>query len=205
MSSSRQRILNQVRQNRPPEVALPHGNPGWTEYDDPLEQFLAIVQTVGGMPHVVATRQEGAEYLAGLEAFAPGTQGVSLVPGIGDSTFALDTLATPHELSGLDWAILPGEFAVAENGAIWVTDRAIRHRAVYFLCEHLVLVVPRGAIVHNMPQAYERLAELGRESPPPFGTFISGPSKTADIEQSLVIGAQGPRSLRVLLLDENAP
>lgn len=204
MSNSREQILKQVRQNRPPEVALPHGNPGWTEYDDPLDQFVAMVQTVGGMAHVFSSRQEGAEYLGGLEAFGQGSQGVSLVPGIGESTLALDALATPHELSGLDWAVLPGEFAVAENGAVWITDRGISHRAVYFLCEHLVLVVPRGALVHNMPQAYERLGTLGREGPPPFGTFISGPSKTADIEQSLVIGAQGPRSLRVLLLEEVA-
>jgi L-lactate dehydrogenase complex protein LldG len=99
-------------------------------------------------------------------------------------------------LEDVDMAIAPGEFAVAENGAVWVTDRQVRQRAIFFIPQHLALVVPREQLVHNMHEAYGRLAfgEAG------FGAFISGPSKTADIEQSLVIGAHGPRSLTVMLI-----
>ena len=73
----------------------------------------------------------------------------------------------------------------------------IVHRVIYFLVQHLALVIRTGSIVHNMHQAYERL-NLGSRR---FGTFISGPSKIADIEQSLVIGAHGARSLHVFLVD----
>jgi L-lactate dehydrogenase complex protein LldG len=118
------------------------------------------------------------------------------VPGIGNSTFDLAAVADPHELEDVDMAIAPGEFAVAENGAVWVTDRQVRQRAIFFIPQHLALVVPREQLVHNMHEAYRRLAFDG----PGFGVFISGPSKTADIEQSLVIGAHGPRSLTVFLL-----
>jgi L-lactate dehydrogenase complex protein LldG len=66
--------------------------------------------------------------------------------------------------------------------------------------EHLVLVVPAGQIVHNMHQAYDRI----RLERPGFGIFISGPSKTADIEQALVIGAHGARSCTLFLVGAQA-
>ncbi len=102
----------------------------------------------------------------------------------------------PHELESVDWAIMPGLFGVAENGAIWVTDEKVPHRAIYFIVQHLALVLPADQLVHNMHEAYDRLT-VGTSS---LGVFISGPSKTADIEQSLVIGAHGPRSLTVFCM-----
>ena len=93
-------------------------------------------------------------------------------------------------------ALVPGHFGVAENGAIWITDEETPHRVIYFIAQHLVIAVPGDQIVSNMHEAYQRL-DFPTSG---FGTFISGPSKTADIEQSLVIGAHGPRSLTAYLL-----
>jgi L-lactate dehydrogenase complex protein LldG len=137
--------------------------------------------------------------------YSEARQIVSVVPGVGDANVDLASIEDPHALAGVDVAILPGEFGVAENGAIWVTDRVARWRAVYYICQHLVLVLPACEIVDNMHAAYERLRTAGAVgssafSEPMFGAFISGPSKTADIEQSLVIGAHGPRSLTVFLV-----
>ena len=69
------------------------------------------------------------------------------------------------------------------------------HNAIFFIAQHLALVISASNIVHNMHEAYERLSF----DSPGFGAFISGPSKTADIEQSLVVGAHGPRSLTVFV------
>ena len=88
---------------------------------------------------------------------------------------------------------IDGEFGVAENGAIWLTEEAMPHRVAPFICQHLVINVSK--IVPNMHAAYEEL-KMPNSS---FGLFLAGPSKTADIEQSLVIGAHGARSLTVVI------
>ncbi len=104
---------------------------------------------------------------------------------------------TPHDLAGLDFALLRGEIAVAESGAVWLAPRDALERAAAFLAEHVAIVVPRAALVADLHAAYARL-DLGAAR---FGCFVCGPSKTADIEQALVIGAHGPRSLEVWLVD----
>jgi L-lactate dehydrogenase complex protein LldG len=92
--------------------------------------------------------------------------------------------------------VAPGAFAVAESAAVWIAQDLVPHRAGLFIAQHLVLVVPADQIVHNMHEAYQRIDPREVQ----FGIFVSGPSKTADIEQSLVIGAHGPRSLTVVFV-----
>lgn len=88
---------------------------------------------------------------------------------------------------------IDGEFGVAENGAIWLNEEALPHRVAPFICQHLVIQVKK--IVPNMHAAYQELGNVDSG----FGLFLAGPSKTADIEQSLVIGAHGARSLTVVV------
>jgi len=104
--------------------------------------------------------------------------------------------ADPHQLKDLDLAIIAGQFGVAENGAIWLTDENMGLRALPFITEHLVIVLEKKSLVANMHGAYKKIG-LPHSG---FGLFIAGPSKTADIEQSLVIGAHGAKSLRVVLV-----
>lgn len=189
---SKQTILNAIRAHHVPEAALPLVEHSWTGYDDPLRQFQAMVEAVGGRCVLLESLGQLRASLMTQEAFATATKVVSAVEGV-DSSVDIGAVGDPHELEAVDWAILPGLLGVAENGAVWVTDEAVRHRALYFIVQHLALVLPAHRIVHNLHEAYARLA-IGTSS---LGTFISGPSKTADIEQSLVIGAHGPRSLTV--------
>ena len=124
----------------------------------------------------------------------------STVEGLGLPTVNLDEIDDPHNVENVDFAVLAGEFAVAENGSVWVTDEGLKHRVLHFITQHLALIVPARNVVNNMHEAYQQLSFEGRR----FGTFISGPSKTADIEQSLVIGAHGPRSHVVFLVDDES-
>jgi L-lactate dehydrogenase complex protein LldG len=195
MTDSKQTLLDAIRRQRPPAAPLPDLARDWIRYDDAKRQFAAVLESVGGRCVVVRSADEIAQELAGVPAYREAKQVCSLVPGV-SGNFDLNGVADPHELESIDFAILPGQFAVAENGAVWVSDEGLPHRVVYFIAQHLSLVVRASEIVDNMHQAYERLGF----SRPGFGAFISGPSKTADIEQSLVIGAHGARSLAVFLL-----
>lgn len=217
MTTSKDTILASIRGNRPPAAGLPDLHHEWTTYDDRRQQFISVLESVGGQAIVAQNNADFAEHLKQLPIHSESQKIASLVPGIESINVDLSSINSPHSLDDVDVAILPGEFAVAENAAVWVTDRNLQWRVLYFLCQHLVLVVPAAAIVDHMHAAYDRLTAPSerRGSPPPdpnhhstifiqpmFGTFISGPSKTADIEQSLVIGAHGPRSLTVCLLEE---
>jgi L-lactate dehydrogenase complex protein LldG len=207
MPSSKDAILNAIRSARLEEAPLPSPHAEWTTYPDRLRQFIETVAAVGGQAILVANRGELDAAVRQLPAFQEARQIVSLVPGVGDANVDIASVAAPHELADIDVAILPGEFGVAENGAVWITDRNIPQRVIYYLCQHAVLVVKANEIVDHMHAAYERLQAAGQggRSPfaePRFGAFISGPSKTADIEQALVIGAHGPCSLTVLLYQE---
>ncbi|MCE9604228.1 MAG: LUD domain-containing protein [Planctomycetia bacterium] len=185
-------MLAAIRASNAPAAALPNLNQTWITYADRSRAFAEVLTSVGGRCEFVGSRSEIPAKLAAQPNFAAAKKVVSALaelPGNVD----LAAIVDPHATEDVDFAILPGRFGVSENGAIWVTDEHLRHRAIYFIVQHLVLVIDEREIVDNMYAAYQRLS-LGAKG---FGAFIAGPSKTADIEQSLVIGAHGPRSLTV--------
>ncbi|MCC8071048.1 MAG: LUD domain-containing protein [Bacteroidales bacterium] len=115
---------------------------------------------------------------------------------VGCATYNPDTVDDPRTLNETDVAVVDGRFGVIENGSIWL-PRATRHKALYFISEALVVILPKDRMVDTMHEAYKQ-PELADDFD--FGCFIAGPSKTADIEQALVIGAHGARELTVLLV-----
>ena len=198
--NSRDAILDSLRRNAPPVSALPE-EPTATTYTDPERQFAEAFTSVGGKFVRVPSLADVNTELGKFESYTQARKVASLIPEVGRTNVDLAVLKDPHELEGLDIAIISGEFGVAENGAVWVPGSTLGpHRAIFVVTQHLVLVVAAGQIVHNMQQAYERI----RFERPGFGIFISGPSKTADIEQALVIGAHGARSCTLFLVGSQA-
>ncbi len=194
--NAKQKILDAVRRSRMEPVEAPSLEQTWIQYDDPRGQFADVLAQVGGRCVTVSDVHEINARLDEIPAWREGKRRLTLVDGVEGGNVDLAAIDDPHQLEDLDFVIVEGELGVAENAAVWLTDQRIRHRASLFITQHLALVVPAAKIVHNLHEAYQRIAFDG----PGFGVFISGPSKTADIEQSLVIGAHGPRSLTVFVV-----
>jgi L-lactate dehydrogenase complex protein LldG len=104
---------------------------------------------------------------------------------------------SPASFGDTDLFVCEAAFGVAENGAVWLPGSSLGERAALFLATDMLVLLSRQAIVDDVHAAYARL-DLSRES---FGLFVAGPSKTADIEQSLVIGAHGPKGMTLALVD----
>ena len=198
MASSRDMILSKIRSALPQSAPLPDlaAVTNWQTFADPVEQFSTVLKFVGGVAVRVQNLAEADAHLRMQKQWIDGKNRCSVVEGVGESTIDLTKIDDPHELENVDFAVLRGHFAVAENAAIWVTDDTVRHRVLYFIPQHTAIVVPATQVVNNLHEAYARMA-VGQHA---FAGFISGPSKTADIEQSLVIGAHGARSLIVYLV-----
>lgn len=194
--TARNEILSKLRRQIVNRIDLPEVIRGdWIEFDDPVEQFRKSIEMAGGLCSELSHCGELSDRLAQYPQWTEAKRifsGVPEVPG----TVDLSEVDDPHHLESLDFVVYWGQFAVAENGAIWLTDHDLRHRVVFFITQFLVLVVRKDSIVQNMHQAYAR----AQMPSPGFGVFLSGPSKTADIEQSLVIGAHGCRELQVYLV-----
>ena len=192
---ARRAILDRLRAARAPETPAPDLSALGARFPDRAGQLAqAIAAVAGTLVRVPDAPALAAEVRALAERFGA-ARVFSSVPGVpGDAS--LDAIEDPHALEGIGLAVLPGAFAVAENGAVWLPTAGLRHRGVFVVAEHLALAVPAAEIVDDMHEAYRRISFPG----PGFGTFVAGPSKTADIEQALVIGAHGARTCTVFLV-----
>lgn len=190
---SRESILQKVEAAQPGGHPLPE-MPGFSQwFDDPLKKFTEVTTAIGSAVHLA---ESYAQVSAMIRAeFADARKMVSKVTALADLTGPWISVS-PHEYEDVDLFIIEPQLAVAESGAVWVTDLELEERVLPFIAQHLVAIVRRNTIVATMHDAYARIGneEYG------FAAFIAGPSKTADIEQSLVLGAHGPKSMTIFLM-----
>jgi L-lactate dehydrogenase complex protein LldG len=217
--TSRAQILARVKENQPELKPLPAAelilSENWGKTPDTdqqqsasaqpasseavqtlrnIEQFRNVLTTIGGTLIEVSGYGEILEYITAH--YQGELRIISTLPELSSIAEQGWENEDPHSLENVDLAIISAHFGVAENAALWITEDLMQQRVVPFICQQLAVVVSKNGILATMHDAYARIgeAEYG------FGVFIAGPSKTADIEQSLVLGAHGPKGMTVFLI-----
>lgn len=192
--TSRATILAKIKNSQPVTTALPHDLEFRYSDVDAIEKFSSVLVSIGGAAIEVAGYTEIANHI--IKEFKNAKRIISTLPELADITEADWQRNNPHSYENVDLAIISAHFGVAENSALWITEDLMQQRAVPFICQQLAVVVQQNDILMDMHQAYERIGEADYG----FGAFIAGPSKTADIEQSLVLGAHGPKGMTIFIM-----
>lgn len=191
---AREEIMARIRAHLPQPVEMPDlSEISATVYSDPLQKFIETAKEMGAG---VIEADGGTDPDTLIRNLFPDARHIaSSLPEIRIADRNPDLIDNPADLDGTDVGVIRGEFGVAENACVWV-PQTMKQKAVCFISENLVILLSRSAIVSNMHEGYGRVNFTHYN----FGTFISGPSKTADIAQVLVMGAQAARTLTIILL-----
>ena len=192
--SSREKILSNISSNKPSFVELPIVLLDEViQYSDVVAQFKSTLENIGGRPVELDCIEQLKTIIE--EETQSGKLIINAIAELEANDNSISTFSA-NDLALVDTAYVKGSVAVAENGAIWLYESHLLNRLLPFICENLVLVIEKKNIVATLHHAYKKI-NIADEG---FGVFIAGPSKTADIEQSLVIGAHGAKSLLVYLV-----
>lgn len=190
--SSKNTILEAIRKNKPSGASLPE-LPSFGISEKPEEKFQEALVQNGGKAFKVQNLNEINAYIQ--SNFSKDLPMLSMVEGL-PGNMDIKAIQDPHDLEKVELAILRGEWGVSENAAIWLPEEALGHRVLPFITQHLIVLLESDKLVGNMHEVYQKI-NVSRSG---YGVFVAGPSKTADIEQSLIIGAHGPRSMTVFLV-----
>lgn len=182
------RIIQSIQKNKPASQPLPENFPKNGIESDLANRFCEILKVVGA--EVIEIDDESLVQSV-IESYFPDAVDLSDPKSWGKTINGLNRLDKLHAV------ILKGQIGIAENGAVWLDETNFPERIIPFICSHLIIKLFKKDLLSDIIEAYENI-DLKKTA---FGVFISGPSKTADIEQVLVFGAHGPLQHTVLLIN----
>lgn len=192
--TSRDKILAEVLKNQPARLPMPDLDGFKGPEQNNVQAYMDTFIGIGG--NIFTVDDLDSVKVLIREQFDTSKRIITTLPVFADSLELFSPTVDPHSFEDVELAVIKAHFAVAENGAVWLTEQVMGQRIIPFICQHLAVVVEASAIVPTMHEAYARIGQADYG----FGVFIGGPSKTADIEQALVMGAHGPISMTVFIL-----
>lgn len=192
--TTREKILGEVLQNQPASLPLPDISRFRGEEPDVVQKYKTVFESIGG--RVFLVDDYAAIQVLIRQHYDTGKRIATTLPELAEGYELIVPTVPPYTYEDIELAIIRAHFSVAENGAVWLSDEVMGQRIIPYICQHLAVVVRAETIVPTLHEAYDIIGE-GTYG---FGGFIAGPSKTADIEQALVLGAHGPLSMVVFVL-----
>jgi L-lactate dehydrogenase complex protein LldG len=192
--SAREAILARVRANRPKGGYELPGLPrfGLEQPHGLVASFSAALAAMGGKL-IVPSANEDTTQLIRAQLLGAGIV-CSAVPEI-EGNRDLRQVRNPRDLADVDVAVVRAILGVAETGSVLFTESELKVNTLAYLAQHLVVLLGRDAIVPGIQDAYEHACFRTAR----YAVFHTGPSATGDIEGVLIHGAQGVRSLTVVL------
>jgi L-lactate dehydrogenase complex protein LldG len=192
--SAREKILEAVLENQPPATALPDISMFKGDNNNLVQKYMDVFKTIGGTAFLVD--DIGAVKILINQNFDTAKRTVTTLAELSGNFELISATVDPHTYDDVELAIIKAHFSVAENGAVWLTEEMTGQRIIPYICQHLAVIVNADSILPTLHEAYEKIGagDYG------FGGFIGGPSKTADIEQALVLGAHGPLTMTVFVM-----
>ncbi|HTJ94797.1 MAG TPA: LUD domain-containing protein [Pararobbsia sp.] len=195
--SSRDSFLAKIRAAQPAPVDMPDVPLFATPDGDRIERFIAGLALYGGVAQRVASTEAAREAI--YAKFGENVALCSVVDAI-PGTRAIDRDTAPASLHDVEVAVVPARFGVAETGSVFLSEVEYRVNSIGYLAQHLVIVLDERSIVDGLQDAYRR-DDFNQVR---YAALVTGPSATADIEGVLVRGAQGVRSLTIMLVGASA-
>lgn len=190
-------ILSRVRKAQPAPQPLPE-IPTFASAEALLSQFQAGLERMGG---VLASPAPEVDLDGQVRTLFPDARVIcSATPEV-VGTRPIGAVGDAAQLDDVDVGIVRAAFGIAETGSVFVSEQHLKINALAFLPQHLIVLLDPTALVGDLHEAYRR-PEFARAR---YALFLTGPCATADIEGVLVRGAQGIRSLTVVMRAPPSP
>jgi L-lactate dehydrogenase complex protein LldG len=182
----------------------------WPATEDLLVRFANELQRVQGESRRCKSLAEAQRFLQELHRDLGRPRAVfvdypncrDLIHGV-EGACLLDPGMDRTQLSAIPLSIMPAAFLLADTGTAVVMPRNHAERLLCFLPDVSVLIAEGRSVVAHMSHVWETITKQASD-PAMRGEMllVTGPSRTADIEKKLVLGAHGPRRLIVILIEE---
>lgn len=193
--NAREKILSSIVTGKPELLPHPGTAPSFARAGaDLADLFTKTLEGIGGRVIRISNPETVTAEMAAAKS--RGEWIVNAAAALGTVSSEVGPEMPASQLAAIDRVYLPSSMGVAENGSVWLRENEMLNRLVPFICQHLIIVLDAQNLVPDMHEAYKKINDTDAG----FHLFLAGPSKTADIEQSLVIGAHGARSLLVYLI-----